>query len=119
MVTTELRDEIVWIIVKGELAARDIRREVGPWLKHKDSFRGFITDLREMTPIPSPAEQKNMEEWRQQNRSGKPHALLGKPNALGALTKLYVSFTKAQDTRYFLKPEAAIAWIMAFQGNTI
>ncbi len=116
MVATELVDEIVWIIVKGELTARDITRQVGPWLAKKDSFRGFITDLRQMTPIPSPTEQKNMEDWRQQNRSGKPHALLGRTNALGALTRLYVTFTKAKDTRYFLKPEAAIAWIMDFDG---
>ena len=114
MVISELKDGIVWLTVEGELISQDITREAGKWLSQKDAFSGFITDLREMTPIPSMTEQKELEEWRKQNNSGKPHALLGRTNALGALIKIYVRFTKAEDTRYFMNSEAAIAWVKNF-----
>ncbi len=114
MVTSELKDGIVWLTVEGELVSQDVMREAGQWLSQKDAFSGFITDLCEMTSIPSTTEQKKLEEWRKQNESGKPHALLGRTNALGALIKIYIRFTKAEDTRYFMKPEAAIAWVKGF-----
>ncbi len=114
MVTSELREKIVWITVKDELTAQEVTRIVGRWLLQKDSFHGFITDLCEMKPIPSTTEQKKLEEWRQRNNSGKPHALLGQTNALGVLIKLYVRLTKAKDTRYFMNPRAAVDWVKSF-----
>ncbi|MCP4542150.1 MAG: hypothetical protein GY832_33930 [Chloroflexi bacterium] len=114
MVTSELKDGIVWLIVEGDMTAQDVRREAGKWLPRKHVFSGFITDLRRMTTIPATIEQKKLEEWRKQNKSGKPHALLGRTNALGALIKIYVRFTKAADTRYFMDPKAAVTWVRNF-----
>ena len=114
MVTSELKNGIVWLTVEGELTSQDVMREAGKWLSQKDAFSGFITDLRQMTTIPSTTEQKELEEWRKQNKSGKPHALLGRTNALGVLIQIYVRLTKAEDTRYFMNPEAAIAWVKSF-----
>ena len=56
-----------------------------------------------------------MEAWREQNKTGKPHALLGKTNAMSALMTIYVRLTKARDTRYFMNPEAAIEWVKGFE----
>lgn len=114
MVKSELKDGIVWLTVEGDLASQDAIREIGQWLSQGEAFSGFITDLRPMTSIPSTEEQKKLEEWRKQNKSGKPHALLGQTNALGVLAQIYVRLTKAEDTRYFLNPESAIAWVKGF-----
>ena len=114
MVTSELKDGIVWLTIIEKMVPADVKLEAGKWLSQKETFSGFITDLREMTIIPSLVEQKEMEEWRKQNKSGKPHALLGQTNALGALIQIYVRLTKAKDTRYFMNPEAAIAWVKNF-----
>lgn len=114
MVTSELKDGIVWLTIEEEMVSEDVKREAGKWLSQKETFSGFITDLRAMMTIPSLAEQREMEEWRKQNKSGKPHALLGQTNALGALIQIYVRLTKANDTRYFMDPEAAIAWVKNF-----
>jgi hypothetical protein len=115
MVTSELRDGIVWITIEGEMVTKDIKREAGKWLQQKDSFCGFITDLRDMNPIPTAGEQREIEAWRERNKSGKPHALLGRTNALGALVSIYVRLTKARDTRYFMSAEAAIKWVRSFE----
>jgi hypothetical protein len=114
MVTSELRDGVVWLTVEGEMVAQDVMHEAARWLPQKEAFSGFITDLREMTAIPSTTEQQKLEEWRKGNKSGKPHALLGRTNALGVLIQIYVRLTKAEDTRYFMNPEAAIAWVKSF-----
>ncbi len=116
MITSELKDGIVWLTVEGDLTWQEVAREAGKWISQEQAFSGFITDLRGMASIPSMVEQKRMEEWRQQNKSGKPHALLGRTNALGALITIYVRFTKAADTRYFMDPEEAINWIKNFEG---
>jgi hypothetical protein len=114
MVTSELRDGIVWLTIEGEMVSQEIIGEVEKWLSQKNAFIGFITDLRRMTAIPSMYQQRELEEWRKQNRSGKPHALLGRTNALGTLVQIYIRFTRAEDTRYFMKPEAAVAWVKNF-----
>lgn len=114
MVTSELNDGIVWLTVEGELISQDIITEVSKWLLQKDSFSGFITDIRSMESIPSTEEQKKLEEWRQQNKSGKPHAILGRTNAESVLVQIFIRLTKAADTRYFMKPESAIAWVKNF-----
>jgi hypothetical protein len=105
----------VWLIIEEGVTAQDVAREAGKWLSQKDTFGGFITDLRGMRSIPSLDEQREMEEWRKQNKSGKPHALLDRTSALGALIQIYVRLTKAADTRYFMDSEAAIAWVKSFQ----
>jgi hypothetical protein len=115
MITSELRDSIVWLTVEGEIDSEDFMREAAKWLSQKETFSGFITDLREMTAIPSTTEQQRLEEWRKGNKSGKPHALLGRTNALGVLIQIYIRLTKAEDTRYFMNREAAIAWVRDFQ----
>jgi len=114
MVKSELRDGIVWVTIEGELVSQDTMREIGKWLSQREAFSGFITDLRPMTSIPSTEEQKRLEAWRKQNKSGKPHALLGQTNALGALIQIYIRLTRAEDTRYFMSPERAIAWVRGF-----
>ncbi len=114
MIRSELRDGIVWLVVEGELTVDDVKREVSQWLAQKDTFSGFITDLRGMGSIPPMGELQKMEEWRKQNNSGKPHALLGQTNALSALMTIYMRLTKARDTRYFMDPEAAIEWVEGF-----
>ena len=115
MVTSELKDGIVWLTVEGEMAFEDVKREAGKWLLQKDTFSGYITDLRKLESIPSTSEQRKLEEWRKQNESGKPHAMLGQTNALGVLIQIYIRLTKAADTRYFMNPEAAIAWVKNFR----
>jgi len=114
MVTSELKDGIVWLTVEGELISQDMIAEVSKWLLQKDAFSGFITDIRSMESIPSTEEQKKLEEWRQQNKSGKPHAILGRTNAESVLVQIFIRLTKAADTRYFMKPESAIAWVKDF-----
>ena len=114
MVTSELRDGIVWLTIEDKMVLEDVKQELGKWLSQKETFSGFITDLRRMKIIPSLVEQKEMEAWRKQNKSGKPHALLGQTNVLGALIQIYIRLTKAKDTRYFMNPEAAIAWVKSF-----
>ena len=114
MLTAELKDGIVWLTIEGEMVAQDVKREANKWLSQKDTFSGFITDMRQMTSIPSASEQKELEEWRKQNKSGKPHALLGKTNALGAFVQIFIRLTKAKDTRYFMNPDNAISWIKSF-----
>ena len=114
MITSELRDGIVWLTVEGELTTEEVKLEVGKWLAQTDDYDGFITDLRGMTTIPSASDQKRMEAWRKENNSGKPHALLGQTNALGALITIYMQLTKARDTRYFMRPEAAVRWVKNF-----
>jgi hypothetical protein len=111
MITSELKDEIVWLTVNGDMNSQEVMREAGKWLTQKEAFSGFITDLRNMTSIPSLTEQRKLEEWRKRNRSGKRHALLGQTNALGALVQIYVRLTKASDTRYFMDPESASMWV--------
>ena len=115
MITSELKDGIVWLTVNGELKAEEVKREAGKWLIQKDAFSGFITDLRELTTIPNTEEQKRLEAWREQNNSGKPHAVLGQTNALGVLITIYVRLTKARDTRYFMNPKAAVDWVENFR----
>ena len=111
MITSELKDGVVWLTVEGELTSQDVAREVGRWLPQKDTISGFITDLRLMTSVPSTEVQKELEEWRKQNRTGKPHAMLGRTNALSVLVTIYMRLTQAQDTRYFMNPEAAVDWV--------
>ena len=91
MITSELKDGVVWLTAEGKLEAEEVQREVGKWLAQKDTFSGFITDLRGLTTIPSMEEQKRLEAWREQNKSGKPHALLGRTNALGVLVTIYAT----------------------------
>jgi hypothetical protein len=114
MITSELRDGIVWMAVEGELSGEDFKREAARWLAQGEPFSGFISDFREMTTIPSTAEQQELEEWRKQNKSGKPHAMLGRTNALGVLIQIFIRLTKANDTRYFMDPDAAVAWVKGF-----
>ena len=102
MVTSELRDGVVWLIVDGDMPSQAVMREAGKWLSQKETFSGFITDLRRMTSIPSRDEQKKLEEWRKQNKSGKPHALLGRISMLGALVTIFIRMTKAKDTKILI-----------------
>ena len=111
MVTSELKDGVVWLTVEGELTAQDVMHEAGKWLSQKDAFSGFITDLREMTSPPSADEQKKLAEWRRQNSPGIPHAMLGRTNAMGVLLQIYTRVTNTTALRYFMDPEAAIAWV--------
>ena len=115
MVTSELKDGIVWLTVVGEMTPEDVKREASKWLSQPEEFVGFITDMRQMSPVPSMAVQKELDEWRKQNNSGKPHALLGRTTALDILAKIYVRAMGARDTRYFMDPEAAIDWVKNFQ----
>jgi hypothetical protein len=117
MVTSELKDGIIWLTVEGEMTAQDIIAEANKWRSRTDEFSGFITDLRQMTALPSQDEQKILEEWRKQNNPGKRHAMLGRTNALGALIQIYVRLTQAEDTRYFMDPEAATSWILESTGG--
>jgi len=114
LVKSELRDGIVWITIEGEVDTEEVKQELGGWAAQEDTFCGFITDLRGMTSIPSSEQQRELEEWRRQEGSRKPHALLGRTNALGVLVKMYISLTKAEDTRYFMNLEAAEAWVRGF-----
>ena len=114
MITSELRDGIVWLTVVGKLTTQDVKREAGKWLSQKDTFSGFITDLRMVTGTPSIFEREKLEKWRKQNKSGKPHATLGPHSVVGSIVKAYIRVTNAKDTRYFTDAEEAIAWIKSF-----
>jgi hypothetical protein len=114
MITSELRDGIVWLTVVGRLTVEDVKREAGKWLPQKDTFSGYITDLRMMTGSPSMVERERLEAWRKQNKSGKPHAMLGPDTLVASMVKAYIHFTKAKDTRYFTDVEEAIAWVKGF-----
>jgi hypothetical protein len=114
MITSELRDGIVWLTVVGRLTTQDVMREAGKWLSQKDTFSGFITDLRMMTGAPSMVEREKLEAWRKQNKSGKPHAMLGPDTLIASIVKAYIRVTSAKDTRYFSDVEEAIAWVKSF-----
>ncbi len=114
MITSELRDGIVWLTVVGRLTVEDVKREAGKWLPQKDTFIGYITDLRMITGSPSVSDRKKLEEWRKQNKSGKPHAMLGPDNLVASIVKAYIRITSAKDTRYFTDVEEAIAWVKSF-----
>ena len=114
MVTSELRDGIVWIIVEGQMTSQDIISEANKWRSRTDAISGFITDLREMTSPPSSDEQKKLAEWRRQNNPGIPQAMLGRTNAMGVMLQIYTRVTNTQALRYFMDPEAAIAWVKRF-----
>ena len=110
MVTSELRDGIVWIIVEGQMTSQDIISEANKWRSQTDALSGFITDLRQMTSFPSD-EQKKLAEWSKQNSPGRPHAMLGRTNAMGVMLQIYTRVTNTKASRYFMDPEAAIAWV--------
>jgi hypothetical protein len=44
MVTSELKDGIVWLIIEEKMVLEDVKQEVGKWLSQKETFSGFITD---------------------------------------------------------------------------
>ena len=111
MVTSELRDGIVWIIVEGQMTPQDIISEANKWRSQTDALNGFITDLRQMTSIPSPNEQQILAEWRRENSPGIPHAMLGRTNAMGAMLQIFTRLMNTEAFRYFMDPEAAIAWV--------
>ena len=48
MVTSELKDGIVWLTITDDLQAEQVQRKVGQWLTQTDAYKGFITDLRGM-----------------------------------------------------------------------
>ena len=114
MVTSELRDGIVWIIVEGQMTSQDIISEANKWRSQTDALSGFITDLRQMTSVPSPDEQKILAEWRKRNSPDKPHAMLGRTNAMGMMLQIYTRVTNTKALQYFMDPEAAIAWVKRF-----
>ena len=114
MITSELKDGIVWLTIEGEMISQDVITEVSKWLLQKNTFSGFITDIRNMDSIPSGEEQKKLEAWRQHNKSGKPHAILGRTNAESVLVQIFIRLTKAADTRYFMRLESAITWVKNF-----
>jgi hypothetical protein len=104
----------VWLVVVGKLTVQDVMHEAGKWLPQKDTFNGFITDLRKVTGGPSMPEKKKLEEWRKQNRSGKPHAFLGMDNVMALIIRLYIRSTQAKDTRYFTDVEEAVDWVKSY-----
>ena len=114
MVTSELRDGIVWIIVEGEMTSQGIITEANKWRSQTDALSGFITDLRQMTSTPSADEQKKLAEWRRQNSPSIPQAMLGRTNTMGVMLQIYTRLTNAESLRYFMDPEAAIAWVKRF-----
>jgi hypothetical protein len=118
MIKSELKDGIVWLTVVGKLTAEDVKREAGKWLPQKDTFSGYITDLRMLTSSPSIFEREKLEEWRKQNESGKPHAMLGTDNVMASIIKAYIRITGAKDTRYFTDVEEAIAWVKSFDQQS-
>jgi hypothetical protein len=114
MVTSELRDGIVWIIIEGQMTSQDIISTANKWRSQTDAISGFITDLRQVTGVPSPDDQKILAEWRRQNSPDKPHAMLGRTNAMGVMLQIYTRLTNAEAMQYFMDPEAAIAWVKGF-----
>lgn len=113
MITSKLEDGVVWLIIEGELVADEVLAEAAKWLPQKDTFAGFITDIKAMTKQ-TVAEQKKLEEGRKNNKSGKPNAILGKDSAFAVLAKIYIRFTNAENVRYFTDPDEAKAWLKNF-----
>jgi hypothetical protein len=116
MVTSELKDNIVWLYFEGALNAEEAMAEISQWLPIKDTFDGFISDIRKMTDQPA-ADQKKLEEWRKANGSEKPNAILAKDNIMAVLARVYIRFTRAESTRYFTDAETAKAWIREFASR--
>jgi hypothetical protein len=67
-----------------------------------------------MMSLPSSDEQKKLAEWRRQNSPGIPQAMLGRTNAMGVMLQIYTRVTNTKALRYFMDPEAAIAWVKGF-----
>jgi hypothetical protein len=112
MVSSELKDRVVWMIVDGPLLADEFIRETDKWISRPDEYDGYITDVRKMTTA-SAVDKKRIEERRQQNKTGKASAILVRDDFMGTLAKIYIDFTKASDTKIFQDPEKAAIWIRA------
>ena len=114
MVTSKFENGIVWLIVDGDLVAQEVLDEAEKWLPKIDTCLGFITDIRKMENAPI-IEQKKLEAGRKVHNTGKPSAILIKDNAMASIVKIYIRFTKAEDSGYFTDIDKAIAWIRNYQ----
>lgn len=113
MVTYKIEDGVLWVVVDGQLNAEELIEAGNKWMQEKDDYVGAVTDIRKMTSQPA-TEQKKVEEWRKEQDTGRPNALLGSSGAMAALANIYIRFTGAKDTRFFSDPEKAKAWAKSF-----
>jgi uncharacterized membrane protein len=112
MVTGKLENEILWIVLKGNLVADEVIAETNKWVPQNEQYIGMVTDIREMGDSPA-IEQKKLEAQRKQNNLNKPNAILGQDNAMSAIVAIYIRFTRASNTRYFTDAEEAKKWILS------
>ena len=116
MVTSKLKDRVVWMIVEGKLLADEFIPEAEQWLSRLDEYDGYCTDVRKMTTSTA-VDKKRIEERRKQNATGKASAILVKDSFWWTLAKIYINFTQASDTQIFTDPEKAKAWIQGYRNR--
>ena len=116
MITSRLEDGIVWFTIDGELKANEMIPETEKWLSRRNEYCGYISDVRKMTTA-SALDKKLIEEQRKSNNTGKPNAILLKNGAMAIIAKVYINFTKAENTKYFTNPEKAIEWLKSNKGT--
>lgn len=110
MIKSRLEDRVVWLTVEGDLRADEFIPETDKWLSRIGEYDGYITDVRKMSKSTA-VDKKRIEERRKQNKTGKASAILVKDDFMGTLAKIYINFTKADDTQIFTDPEKAKAWV--------
>lgn len=114
MVTSKLEDGIVWFVVEGDLVAQEVLDDAKKWQPQINTFSGYVTDVRKMKNA-SAFEQKKLETGRKANNTGKPNAILIKDNAMAAIVKIYMRFTKAENMSYFTDVDEAVAWVKSYR----
>lgn len=115
MVTAELKNDIIYILLNGDVSYDDFLKAVDPILKSGQKYIGFISDGRKMTTI-NPAVQHKLEQHHQTFNADKPNAILMNSDGKKVIADIYVKFTRAANTKVFTTEEEAINWVNLYRS---
>ncbi|MRS02651.1 hypothetical protein EG832_05410 [bacterium] len=108
--------DIVWIEINGEFLADEMISETKKWMQsQKDSYIGYLVDIRKMTKQ-SAVEQKKVEEEAKNHGTRKPRAVLGKDIAMAAIVNIYQRFTGAEGVHFFTDEASAKKWLHEYKA---
>jgi len=116
MMKSWMDGDIVWIEVEGDFLGDDMIAETSKWIEtQKDSYVGYLVDIRKMTKQ-NAIEQKKAEDYAKSKGTRKPRAVLGKDAATAALVNIYQRFTGAQGLHFFTDADSAKKWLHEFKA---
>jgi hypothetical protein len=114
-----LKDEIIHITLEGSITYEEFLAAVGPILDSGRKYVGFISDGRKMATLGNAQIQLQLEQHHRTYNSDKRNAILMDPySGKAMLAKVYIAFTKAQNTQLFTDEEEAIAWVREGAAGT-